>query len=152
MHFYFLYLLLVKLLSRVRLFATPGMQPTRLLRPWNFPGKRTGAGCHFLLQGIIPTQGLNPGLPYCRQMLYHLSHQGSPSSSYVHTKMFFILTLQANYLELSIFKKYLFDSIVSSLGHAGFLVAACKLLVGAHGVQFPDQGSNPGPHIETTES
>jgi len=34
--------------------------------------------CHFLLQGIFPTQGSNPGLPHCRQMLYHLSHQGSP--------------------------------------------------------------------------
>ena len=29
-------------------------------------------------RGIFPTQGLNPGLPHCRQMLYHLSHQGSP--------------------------------------------------------------------------
>ena len=37
-------------------------------------------GCHFLLQGIFPTQGLNPGLPHCRQTLYHLSHQGSPKS------------------------------------------------------------------------
>ena len=35
-------------------------------------------GCHFLLQGIFPTQGLNLGLQHCRQMLYHLSHQGSP--------------------------------------------------------------------------
>ena len=35
-------------------------------------------GCHFLLQGIFPTQALNPGLPHCRQMLYRLSHQGSP--------------------------------------------------------------------------
>ena len=33
--------------------------------------------CHFLLQEILPTQGSNPGLPCCRQMLYHLSHQGS---------------------------------------------------------------------------
>jgi len=47
------------------------------LSPWNFPGKSTGVGCHFLLQGIFPTQGSNPGLEYCRQMLYHLSHQGS---------------------------------------------------------------------------
>ena len=37
--------------------------------PWDFPGKNTGVGCHFLLQGIFPTQGLNPGLPHCRQML-----------------------------------------------------------------------------------
>ena len=34
-------------------------------------------GCHFLLQGIFLTQGSNPGLPHCRQMLSHLSHQGS---------------------------------------------------------------------------
>ena len=35
-------------------------QPTRPLCPWNFPDKNTGVGCHFLLQGIFPTQGLNP--------------------------------------------------------------------------------------------
>ena len=46
--------------------------------PWNPPGKNTGVGCHFLLQGIFPTQGLNPGLLHCRQILYHLSHKGSP--------------------------------------------------------------------------
>ena len=42
------------------------------------PGKNTGVGCHALLRGIFPTQGLNPGLPHCRWILYHLSHQGSP--------------------------------------------------------------------------
>ena len=42
-----------------------------------FSGKNTGVGCHFLLQGIFPTQGLNPGLPHCRQTLYRLSHHGS---------------------------------------------------------------------------
>ena len=42
------------------------------------PGKNTGVDCHALLQGIFPTQGLNPGLPHCRRILYHLSHQGSP--------------------------------------------------------------------------
>ena len=42
------------------------------------PGKNTGAGCLALLQGIFPTEGLNPGLPHCRRILYHLSHQGSP--------------------------------------------------------------------------
>ena len=125
-----------------------GLQPARLLCPWDPPGKNTGVGCHFLLQGvfslvyllvqifwwqsprfylfddvfsesesfsvvsdscepmdcglqgsfvhgiiqhkktgvgslsllqgIFPTQGLNPGLPHCRRILYHLSHQGSP--------------------------------------------------------------------------
>ena len=44
------------------------------------PGKNTGVGCHALLQGIFPTQELNPGLPgnsYCRQILYQLSYRGS---------------------------------------------------------------------------
>jgi len=41
-------------------------------------GKNTGVGCHPLLQGIFSTQELNPGFPHCRQILYHLSHQGSP--------------------------------------------------------------------------
>ena len=49
---------------------------TRLLCPWDFPGKSIGVGCHFLLQGIFMTQGSNPGLPHCKQMLYPLSHQG----------------------------------------------------------------------------
>ena len=44
-----------------------GLQPTRLLHPWDSPGESTGVGCHFLLQGIFLTQGLNPGLPNCRQ-------------------------------------------------------------------------------------
>ena len=48
-----------------------------LVYPWNFSGKNTGVGCHFLLQEIFPTQGLNLGLLHCRQTLYHLSHQGS---------------------------------------------------------------------------
>ena len=39
-----------------------GLLPTRLLCPWDFPGKNTEVGCHFLLQGIFPTQGSNPGL------------------------------------------------------------------------------------------
>ena len=43
-----------------------------------FQAKNTGVGCHFLLQEMFLTQGLNPGLPHCRQTLYHLSHQGSP--------------------------------------------------------------------------
>ena len=55
----------------------PGLQPTRLLRPWDSLGKNTGVGCHCLLQGIYLTQGSNPGLSHCRQILYHL-YQGSP--------------------------------------------------------------------------
>ena len=50
-----------------------GLYLTRFLHPRDFPGKNTGVGCHFFLQGIFPTQGLNPGLPHCRWILYHLS-------------------------------------------------------------------------------
>ena len=52
--------------------------PTRLLCPWNSPGKNTGMDFHFLLQKKVPTQGLNPSLLNCRQILYLLSHQGFP--------------------------------------------------------------------------
>ena len=54
------------------------LQPHGLYNPWNSPGQNTGVGSHSLLQGIFPTQGLNPGLPHCRQILYQLSHKGSP--------------------------------------------------------------------------
>ena len=47
--------------------------------PRNSPGKNTRVGCHSLLQGILPTQGLNLGLLHCRQILYCLSHQESPN-------------------------------------------------------------------------
>ena len=50
--------------------STPGSSP------WDSPGKNTEVGCHFLLQGIFPTQGSNLNLPHGRQMLYPLSHQG----------------------------------------------------------------------------
>ena len=56
-------------------------KPTRLLHPWDFPGKSTRVDCHFLLQGIFPTQESYPGFPHCRQTLYHLSHQGSPNTT-----------------------------------------------------------------------
>ena len=51
-----------------------GLQPARLLCPWDSPGRNTGVGCHALLQGIFPTQGSNWGLLLCRQILYCLSH------------------------------------------------------------------------------
>ena len=45
--------------------ATHGLQPSRFLCPWDSPGKNTGVGFHFLLQGIFPTQESNPGLLHC---------------------------------------------------------------------------------------
>ena len=54
-----------------------GLQPTRLLCPWDFPGQDTGVGCYFLLQGIFPTQGSNLGLLHCSRLFYWLSYKGS---------------------------------------------------------------------------
>ena len=58
-----------------------GLQPTRLLCPWNFSGKNTGVGCHSLLQGILPTQGSNLPLlclSHWQADLLPLNHLGSP--------------------------------------------------------------------------
>ena len=54
------------------------LQPFRFLCPWNSPGKNTEVGSHALLQGIFLTQGLNLGLLHCKQILYHLGHEGRP--------------------------------------------------------------------------
>ena len=59
-------------LSRVWL-----LWPHGLCSPWNSPGQNTGVGSLSLLQRIFPTQGSNPGLPHCRQILYQLSYKGS---------------------------------------------------------------------------
>ena len=71
----------VCLLSCVRLFKTHGLQPTRLLCPWDSPGKNIRMGCHFLLQGISPTQGSNLHLLcllHCRQIFFTTEPLGKP--------------------------------------------------------------------------
>ena len=65
------------LLSRVQLFATPRTVACQAPLSMDCPGKNTGVGCRALLQGIFLTQGLNPGLLHCRQILYCLSHQSA---------------------------------------------------------------------------
>ena len=59
-------------------FVSDSLRPRGLYSSWNSPGQNTGVGSCSLLQGIFPTQRLNPGLLHCRQILYQLSHQGSP--------------------------------------------------------------------------
>ena len=62
-------------LSRVLLFASPWNVTARLLGPWDFPGKNTGVGCHFLLQWIFLTQGSNACLSCIgRWILYCCGH------------------------------------------------------------------------------
>ena len=59
-------------------FMSDSLRPHRLYSPWNSPGQNTGVGSLPLLQGIFPTQGLNPGLPHFRWIPYQLSHKGNP--------------------------------------------------------------------------
>ena len=76
-----------------------GLSPAKLLCPWDSPGKGTGVGCHFLLQGTFLTQESNLGLSHCRQTLYHLSHQGNINNN------------------LNEFKKIYFESIMPQTSH-----------------------------------
>ena len=62
------------------------LQPHGLYSPRNSPGQNTEMGSLPLSQGIFATQGSNPGLPCCRWMFHHLSHQGNPSRTRPGTK------------------------------------------------------------------
>ena len=59
-----------------------------LYSPWNSPSQNTGVDSHSLLQGIFPTQGSNPDLLHCRQILYCLSHQGIPFRNFFFNFIF----------------------------------------------------------------
>ena len=77
-------------LSCVWLAGLHGLQPTRLHCPWNFPGKNTGMGCHFLLQIIFLTQGSNP-------CLLHLLHWQADSLPLVPPRKPRIMTNTCSY-------------------------------------------------------
>ena len=62
--------------------VSDSLRPHGLYSPWNSPGQNTAVGSLSLPQGIFPTQGLNPGLLHCKQILYQLNHQGSPHITY----------------------------------------------------------------------
>ena len=64
--------------SASRSAVSDSLRPHGLYRPWDSPGQNTGVGSLSLLQGIFPTQGSNPGLPHCRQILHQLSHKSRP--------------------------------------------------------------------------
>jgi len=62
--------------------VSDSLRPHGLYSPWNSPGQNTGMYILSFLQGIFPTQGSNPGLPHCRQILYQLSYKPRvPSNS-----------------------------------------------------------------------
>ena len=65
-------------LSHVRLYNPMDSSLSFFSVHGGSPGQNTGVGSHYLLQGIFPTQVLNPSFPHCRRILYCLGHQGSP--------------------------------------------------------------------------
>jgi len=70
-----------------RWVMSDSLQPHELYSPWNSPDQNTGVGSLSPLQGIFPTQGLNPGLLNCRQILYQLSHKGSSFLKEIETEL-----------------------------------------------------------------
>ena len=90
--------------------ASNSLQPHGLYSPWNSPGQNTGVGCHALLQGIFPTQGSNAGLPHYRQILYLLSHKGSPICIYtilISIKKKKKLKLQTSFIVANLYESLL---------------------------------------------
>ena len=72
--------------SESRLVVYDPLQPHGLYSPWNSLSQNTGVGSTTLLQGIFPTQGLNPGLLHCKGIPYQLSYQWSPEEVLEHTE------------------------------------------------------------------
>ena len=110
----------VKSLSRVRLQRPHGLQPTRLLRPWDFPGKSTGVGCHCLLRP--------PTLLFlkCAALLVYHYHNSRFShlqrySLLFHGTMWFIVMLFAKWTHLH------FNSSLKSFTSKGTVVNPYKL-------------------------
>ena len=68
----------MKIESESQSVVSNSLRPHGLYSPWNSLGQNTRVGTLSLLQRIFPTQGSNPGIPYCRPILYQLSHKGSP--------------------------------------------------------------------------
>ena len=74
--------------SESRSVVSDSLPSHRLYSTGNSPGNNTGVGSRSLLQGICPTQGLNPGLPRYRWILYQLNHQFSSVHSLSHVQLF----------------------------------------------------------------
>ena len=104
-------IVIVQSLSCVELFVTHGLQLTRLLCPWNSPGKNTGVGCHFLLQRNLPNPGIEPVSPALAGIFFTTESPGKPGSE--HTlclsmvmPMFMLFLLKSSVLHILLQKLY----------------------------------------------
>ena len=100
-----------KSLSRVQLFVTP--RTVAHQGPWNSSCKNSGVGCHFLLQGIFPTQGSNPGHQHCGQTLYRLSHQQVSSQGKFKSCLWNGWPMDVKFLQHNMLKRLSFLHLVS---------------------------------------
>ena len=82
-------IVIVESLSRSNSLRPHGLQPARLLCPWDSPGKNAGVGCHLLLQGIFPVEGLN-------LRLWHHLHWQADSLPMSHQGSLDVLSKQSN--------------------------------------------------------
>ena len=94
-------------------------------------------GCHALLQGIFQSQGLNLGLPKSRQILYHLSHEGSPTEAKTDIQAQLNEGLQREKVEPegSMWKHRLLESLCACDPHF------CSLLPGLHQILYEESGT-----------
>ena len=114
--------------SCLTLLQPHGLQPARLLCRWDFPGKNTGVGCHFHLQGIFP----NPHLQPCKKILYHWATRETQTQAYNNWIM-----KNQNYILVPdpafpwptkpswISKSYLFQSACSTTSHSPDSTSRC---------------------------
>ena len=107
------------------------------------PGQNAGVGCHALLQGIVPTRESNPGLPHCRWILYHLSHQESPC---IYNFILFIFGHAGTSLLLRLFSNHDVSQLpflaVCRASHRGGF-SCCRAQALGH-VDFSSRGVVPG--------
>ena len=86
--------------------------------PWGFPGKNTGVGCHFLLQGIFPTQGSNPRLLHWQVIIYHCATtrevQDIPYFPNLHRMWLLITHFRVTSLDMAITVHHLMAAETSS--------------------------------------
>ena len=125
-----------------------GLQSTRLLCPWDSPGKTPGVGCRALLQGIFLTQGLNPGLLYCRWILYHLSHR---VLTFFHISFFFFPFIPSFFLSFLPFP-YFFPSLLHTFLPSFPLCSRRDLIFPTrHGTHVPCIGRQSPNHLTARE-
>ena len=127
-----------------------GLQPARLLCPWDFPGKNTGMSCHFLLQGIFLTRDQTLISCIGKQILYLLSHQGSSKGSF--RSLLMTLIFQDSSISPLTFSKWLTENFQISklIAHSHFRFQSCsqrKLgLNPNHYTDYNDLGQATWPH------